>query len=646
LQATAESQLVRTIRSVQRGVGWLRERAQGISDVRGIAITIRALVSAERNPQSSMIQRLSTELTKRQTLEGSWNDELWDTTWAAEALLAAGHSSDSPSIRRAVRFILATQDSSDGTWYEEPWETMLVLDLLCDVAPDRIFHEGRRGIDWLYSLQRDDGLIVGTRYTGMAVSLFSRLPPEFYDKTEPVIRRGVEFLSRSLDTRVIWTDAAWSNYYALKAPIDTGSTINDPIVSKAVEWFIQHQEETGRWMQVSEVHDTAMATMVLSRLLKVPLVDITPPKLGVISANRENGTVRVGFQGPGAGAIGASERMKLTESVRAELAQNQMKLLTMSGRMRGVETDQTSRERETSVDEELVEIGRYAYGCLLPARIQINVVQSPADHLRLDVDERLIDLPWELIHDDTQFFCLRYALARSLISDQPFRVPTRPPSSPRETNVLVVSNPNSDLPASEHEGDRITELLRNRGFRVHHHRRTEIGRKEFLLALPDHDIIHFAGHAHYDEQSPDESFMLFYDGKVQAFEIGRFLPRKAPLLVFLNACWSGEEARQANSYLPMMRSLSRNFIFSGVGAFLGYTVPVPDETATDLAVSFYRSLSQGQSIGESLRLARVRTRDPKKPWDLTWASAILYGDPTARVVDPSRVGSGEKSPSP
>jgi CHAT domain-containing protein len=83
----------------------------------------------------------------------------------------------------------------------------------------------------------------------------------------------------------------------------------------------------------------------------------------------------------------------------------------------------------------------------------------------------------------------------------------------------------------------------------------------------------------------------------------------------------------------MMRGLGRTFLYAGVTAFVGYLVPVPDESATKFAVSFYEALAQGQTIGESVRRARILCRSCNGENDLTWSSAVLYGDPAARAID-------------
>jgi hypothetical protein len=381
-----------------------------------------------------------------------------------------------------------------------------------------------------------------------------------------------------------------------------------------------------------------VSIIVLSRLLSTPLVDISPPQTGIITATRENGTIRVSFNGPAPGAVSPTERMKISDGVRKELGKNQQYLLTLAGEIRktrGTSVPAPSPTR-ASAEEELLAIGRYAFGHLMPARIQQFLEQTPSDHIRLDVDERLIDLPWEIINDGMDFLCLKYAVGRRLVSDQTFSAAPRHALSSQSLRALVVSNPTANLPAADIEGTRVARLLSEfGGLNVVHRNQGEMTKQDFLLSLGEYDIVHFAGHATHNPDTPDESALCFCDGEeVTAFEIGRFLTRRAPAIVFLNACWSAEELRIGNSYPAMMRGLGRTFLYSGVTAFIGYLIPVPDDAATDLAIDFYTSLVKGQTIGESLRRARIESRVRYGASDMTWSSAVMYGEPSARVIVP------------
>ena len=626
--------IVLIARSIQRGIRWLKGFSDELSDTRDIAITISALVEAERNPHSHLTQRLVANLVRLQEANGSWSDELWDTVWAVSALCKTGQTFETSSaVRSAFRFLEATQDPVTATWYEEPFETMLVLDLVARVAPQKLRNFSPRPIQWLASLQKPDGSVIGTRYTGMVASLFTLI-----GKTDPsyltIAGSSIAYLCCDLQDKPIWTGAAWSNHYPLKALLEYGAKIDDTVVVKALDWFLASQDADGKWMQVSRVHDTAMAILALSKLLTTPIVDVSDARSAVLNATRENGSMRVAFHGPGRGAITPAEKMKISETVRAELGHNQQLVATALGNFRNRSLVRASAIAPQGIVDELEKAGKYAYGHLIPARIQLLLESSRADHLRLDIDERLIDLPWELIHDGTDFLCARYAVGRRLISDQTFSYGSQELKCPQNTRVLVVADPTGDLPAARTEGNKIATLLRQEcGMRVDEFVAAEMKKKDFLLCLKDYDIVHFAGHASHDPSSPDESCLSFADGDIQAFEIARFLANHSPSVVFLNACWSAEELRTPESYSPMMRGLGRTFLYAGVTAFLGYLIPVPDDSATKFAFLFYTCLAQGQTIGESLRRARIGCRNPQCPDDLTWCSAVLYGDPSARAID-------------
>ncbi len=629
------------VRAVQKGVRWLKESADGTRDDRDLALTISALIAAERNPHSHLVQRLISTLLRRQATNGSWNDELWDTAWASKALYDAGYSISDQPLQRAVRFIEANQDPITGTWYDEFFETILVIDLLARVTPEKLETLCASSLRWLESLQKPDGSVIAVRHTGMVASLFCLIRQLGITSNDQLIESAIQHIRRDLEAKAIWNSASWSNYYPLMAMLDYGATLEEPLIAKAVDWFLNTQDSDGQWLQVSGLDDTAMSVLALSNLLTAPLVDVSDPRTGILNVIRENGTIRVSFHGPGAGAITPAEKMKISAQVRKDLSQNQQLIVSALGKVRSrtraarpLHRRGLRSVRSLSVPGELEKAGKYAFGHLIPARIQYLLENSPADHLRLDIDERLIDLPWEVIHDGTDFLCLRYAVGRRLVSDQSFQPPRRHIQSAQNTRVLIIADPTGDLPAARQEGHEVGVLLRDRcGMQVDEFAAGGMTKKDFLLSVQDYDIVHFAGHASHHPSSPDESCLVFSDGDIQAFEIERFISTCSPAVVFLNACWSAEELMSPDSYTPMMRGLGRTFLYAGVTAFVGYLVPVPDESATHFAVTFYEALAQGQTIGESLRRARIHSRDPKWPENLTWSSVVLYGDPAARAIE-------------
>lgn len=618
------------VRSLQAAIRWLKQSAAFLGDSRDIAITISALVAAERNPYSHLLQRLIKTLLKLQAADGSWNNEIWDTAWSLRALVDAGFDTHRDEFVDGMRFIAETRDSGSGTWYEEPFETMLVLDLYASIAPGLLL-SGASALSWLLSLQQDDGRFISTHYTGMFASLLYRVRGMNPESFEPPAQRAIEWMRAQLESRNIWTEAAWSNCYAVRALLDSGAAVDDPAVQQALSWFLSIQDNDGKWSNVAKVDDTAMTVLVFARLLKTPVVEIEVPRTAVVTANRENGVIHVAFHDSTAGALVAADRIKISDPVRRTLSANQQALISISGALRNATPLMEAPVGIASLNQRLVDIGRYAYKNVVPARIRQLIESTSADHLRLDVDERLLELPWELIHDGSEFLCLRYAFGRRIMSAQPFPDTSYTKAVGKKTRALVIANPTGDLPAAALEGETVSTLLEKRSdVAVEYYSGSKITKMQFLLDLEAYEMVHFAGHAAFERESPDESYLQFADGQVTAFEIQKFLSMSAPSLVFLNACWSAEEQRVQQGYQAMMRGLGRTFLYGGTSAFIGYVVPVPDQTARDLAIAFYGHVAAGNTIGESLRRSRLGLLS--LPGDVTWSSVVLYGDPAARLM--------------
>jgi hypothetical protein len=532
-----------------------------------------------------------------------------------KALAATQHAGSDAAVQRAIGFLSSTRDVRQGNWYGEPFETMLVLDTVADVAPRLLAEWSPPAVNWLLSLQRGNGVVVAAHYTAMFASLLFRLAIH-----RGAAQKAVRWLQRDLREKDAWTSAAWSNAYCLGALLDAGEDAASPSLGKAIEWFLTHQSDSGAWEQVARLDDTAMAVLVMSRLLTAPLVHLAAPKVGVVRVNRENGTIRFAFEVDGETPIVQSERFKIADDARSEITAQQTYLVALGGELRG------SGLPTQDVLAKLMQIGRYAQGHLVPPKTRAVLLDAGVDHLRMDIDERLIDLPWELLYDGEDFACLRYAVGRRLISEHASA------AAPRRTKnalrVLVIADPTCDLPNARLEGEAVAARLRAASnITVDLFTGDELRKHEFLLRINEYDVVHFAGHAIHDVSQPDESSLVFADGSTTAFELARFVRDTPPALVFLNACWSATETHVSN-YPAMMRGLGRTLLYAGVGAFIGYLIPVRDASAIELATYFYDELLLGHTVGESLRLARLtlidRLRDPR---DVTWASVVLYGDP-------------------
>jgi hypothetical protein len=202
-----------------------------------------------------------------------------------------------------------------------------------------------------------------------------------------------------------------------------------------------------------------------------------------------------------------------------------------------------------------------------------------------------------------------------------------------ELNLLLVVNPTLDLDGAEEEGRRIRELLAGEpAVRVDELRGRDASRPALERAFRSgkYDVIHYAGHAFFDEADPAASGILCAGKAVLS---GRDLAGlgNLPALVFFNACEAGRVRRagRAGQAAPSMREridrnvgLAEAFLRGGVANYVGTYWPVGDEPAKLFAEQFYRSLMQGQSIGDALLAGRRTVWDRKS---VDWADYIHYG---------------------
>ncbi len=217
--------------------------------------------------------------------------------------------------------------------------------------------------------------------------------------------------------------------------------------------------------------------------------------------------------------------------------------------------------------------------------------------LFIEVDDT--EIPWELMYSD-DFFALKYAISRRVISPEPVHTREKRTSKRR---ALIISDPAENLPGAQTECSIVYKRLRHKIDTVIVEGQQATMMRVVNLFGQGFDIIHFAGHV-------TDGFVLA-DGVLTPEEVKEFIAGTP--VVFVNGCKSEE--------------LARAFLLGGAMAYVGTTHPIHDESAADIAADFY-DLCLQYRIGEALRRAREHHTDR----DLVWASLIMYGDPTSKLL--------------
>ena len=268
--------------------------------------------------------------------------------------------------------------------------------------------------------------------------------------------------------------------------------------------------------------------------------------------------------------------------------------------------------------------GQVLYRTLVPARLRekLRTVTGP-----LLISTSLYGLPWELLHDEEEFWGLRYGLGKRLVLDRPLLAGATPRMRARPRALVIGSDPRGDLPFVRHEVEGICETLEPFADIVCVVDRLASFETVAAYLGEGFDLIHYCGHV---VSGPDTGpALLLADGRPLSAAVIEPNVAGRPL-VFLNACASARERQgpPSGEWEATVSSVAYAFLFGGAVAVVGTLADVSDRHAATLAEAFYRRVLEPTPIGEALRAARAECRrNPESAGSPTWLSFVLYGNP-------------------
>jgi hypothetical protein len=289
-------------------------------------------------------------------------------------------------------------------------------------------------------------------------------------------------------------------------------------------------------------------------------------------------------------------------------------------------------ERDGFADEARAR-GGVLYRTLVPSRLRprLRELRGP-----LLVSTSLTGLPWELLHDDEEFWGLRYAMGKRLVLDRALPTTRAAHVHGRPRALVIAADPRDDLPFARREADGVCEALEPHADVTCVAGHVATFDTVSRLLGDGFDLIHFCGHV---VTAADGTPALLLDGEqplsarlIESNVSGR------PLVV-LNGCASargGDAADPADDWEATVSSVAHGFLFGGAAAVVGTLSDVGDRHAATLAEAFYRRVLEPQPIGEALRAARVACHDDaasvRSP---AWLSFVLYGNPSQVLLRPA-----------
>ena len=299
----------------------------------------------------------------------------------------------------------------------------------------------------------------------------------------------------------------------------------------------------------------------------------------------------------------------------------------MVGILNRLPKDQTSKLNQL---KSLQKIGRLFWGHLLSRSIKDKLKNSPPRALTLSLDEELIHIPWELIFDGADFLCLKFSLGRLVRSKGDSNL-LQYRNLSDSLRMLILANPNADLQSAYAEGLNIKNQFSHKSKKVHvDFKSTNIDRNYVKKNICDYDIVHFAGHCEFDKREDKGSGWVLSDGIFNLEDILRMGQSSSlPALIFSNACHSAQvrPALIDSEYQRANYGMASAFLFAGVRHYIGSVRKIEDNASLVFAREFYAKLILGLSVGESLRLSKLKLIKEYGLSSLHWVNYLLYGDP-------------------
>ncbi|RJQ78985.1 MAG: CHAT domain-containing protein [Desulfobacteraceae bacterium] len=279
----------------------------------------------------------------------------------------------------------------------------------------------------------------------------------------------------------------------------------------------------------------------------------------------------------------------------------------------------------------LKETGQLFRDELFSAKVKEQLNTRGIDHLILSLDDQLVHIPWELLHDGTRFMGQRFAMGRVIRTRHTILSPFAR-DIPTPMQMLVLADPAGELTAAYQEGLAIRDFAEGFKDKLNVFFRSGNVSEDFIKAkLRYFDLVHFAGHADYDPRRSSKSAWRLGQGRLSAEGIVKMAGTgRMPALIFANACQSAraDHRRADRGGQTRIFNLANAFLLSGVKHYLGTIWEIPDDASKCFAMAFYRHLLGGLSVGMAVRTARQAVADILGEQNTIWASYLLYGDPT------------------
>lgn len=275
-------------------------------------------------------------------------------------------------------------------------------------------------------------------------------------------------------------------------------------------------------------------------------------------------------------------------------------------------------------------------------------------HVTFCVDPRLNGVPFDWMWLDGDFVAHRFATGRELLSASGETASRQVPSASLPFTARLLLAPPAELSDAE-RGDVVGQVTsfysdwslsgKATGIRFDPLQLSGcLTRSEMLDAFRTREVLLVYSHHRYDAQNPlGSGYALGSDEVLSADELWKGCPpgQRTARLVLSLCCESGitqgwdKEWPRSDRLHGIVDAAQR----MGIPHYVGTWVKIPALKTPGVMAPFFGALSEGQTVGESLRRARQALRgDPANPDDggtVLGLALTLYGNPSVAYLSRS-----------
>ena len=306
-------------------------------------------------------------------------------------------------------------------------------------------------------------------------------------------------------------------------------------------------------------------------------------------------------------SAGRLATVQLSEHLLAELGRRTSRL--------------AAKRLDGGAQDPLRDLGGVIFGRLLPEPIRDYLINNSGSPLYLQLDERVIGIPWELAYDGQSFLGEKFAVARQIVSES-----VLPPAGAIRrardvVKVLVVRGRYgaSDLAYADQLARRLETID---GMLITNARVDELTQAQALRLMGEHDVVHYIGPlGRYDAGSDDIAW--WKDVEISLRDVAA-LPAAPQLLI-------SDDSRGAVPDASLARAAS------GSGLNL---IMAPAGTTADDGLQFMQllhgALARGNALAEALRQTRALMAHRSSGGEILSFLTSFYGEASHVLVSRER----------